>query len=323
MKKAILFFIGLCITVILQAQVQMTLRHASKAPVIDGYIDDVDDPWGALIPLTVRNPASTTSGMTAKFQILTSSDAFYVAVVVEDATPSNDATAIVNSYERDCSEIFFSMDTVTKPDGAYKTGCWQIRTQREGEDLVDGNSGANTWSVSTLTADPNFKVASETSATEYIQELVLPYSILTAEMEPAWNYQFFRFDIAVADNTTGVAGGRTEQRYWYGHNGLGDDHEWDNTKSLAIVKLPACCGTDRVKKGENLRIYPNPVTEGFCISGLEDKTTVQLADLDGKLKISKEVKGNETISVRSLPKGVYIVRITARTGIVERKLVKE
>jgi hypothetical protein len=242
MKKTFLILICLCITVILQGQVQITLKHASKAPVIDGYIDGVDDPWSTLIPLTVRNPASTTSGMTAKFQILTSSDAFYVAVVVEDATPSNDATAIVNSYERDCSEIFFSMDTVTEANGAYKAGCWQIRTQREGELLIDGNSGANTWSVATLTADPNFKVVSETSATEYIQELILPFSILTAGMEPAWNYKFFRFDIAVADNTTGVAGGRTEQRYWYGHNGLGDDHGWDNTRSLGVVKLPSCCG---------------------------------------------------------------------------------
>jgi len=214
------------------------------------------------------------------------------------------------------------MDTVTKTDGAYTVGCWHIRTQREGEILCDGNSGANTWSISTLTSDPNFKVSCETSKTEYVQEMILPFQVLTDGVDDQW-IKFIRFDICINDNTTGATGGQTEQRYWYGHNGLGDDHGSDNTRSLGIVKLPIDWGSNPLINDEKFRIYPNPVAEVFSISGLEDKAMVKIADMDGKLKISKEVKGNETISVSSLPKGVYIVWITTRTGKIERKLVKE
>jgi hypothetical protein len=417
MKKAILIFICLCFNFILQAQVSLHLWSAGKAPVVDGYIDDVDDPWRAFIDMNVRNRGGTTNDMTAKFQILDGYDAFYVAIVVEDATPGNDATAIPNSYERDCSEIFFSMDTVTGANGAYKKGCWQIRTQRAGEILNDGNSGANTWSIATLTNDPNFKVASKTSATEYVQELILPIDVLTEGMDPVWEGPFFRFDISVSDNTTGTAGGRTGQRFWWGHNGLGDDHEWDNTRSLGIAMLAwSCCGVDPVWEvspsmisitasegsnstvtlkssvawtatsdqtwlmvnpatgnsnatltltagvnttkeirmanvtitasgnpsktitvtqeagtgtglatisSEKINLYPNPVTDGFRVSGLRDKATICLTDLNGRLMFLKEVKGNETIPVNSLSQGIYIVWIINDTGSIKKKLVKE
>jgi len=431
MKKKLLILFSLCFSVILQAQVSKTVNvttgslsdgtkklgisNASKPPVIDGYIDAVDDPWGTFIDLSVRNPNSTTTSLNGIFNILSGTDAFYIAVVVQDATPNNDTTAIPNSYERDCSEVYFSMDTVTEANGAYKAGCWQIRTQRVGEILSDGNSGANTWSIATLTSDPDFQVASESSATEYCQEMILPYKVLTAGMDPRWNYQFFRFDISIADNTTGVAGGRTEQRYWYGNNGLGDDHGWDNTRSLGIVQLPACCGDDEVwevsptslsltafegsnstvnikssvawtatsdqtwlqvspaigtgnftvtltagvnntgetrkatitVKGsgvpsktiavtqaagtvgipsemeENLKIYPNPVTDGFSLLGLKDKATICITDLNGRLLLAKHISGNEKIPVHSLLPGLYFVKVITDAGIIKKKLVKK
>ena len=415
MKRTLLILISLCITVILQAQVQMIVPRAPRPPVVDGYIDDVEDHWGALIPLTVRNPGGTTFGMTAKFKIFEGDDAFYVAIVVEDATPGNDATAIPNTYERDCSEIFFSLDTVTEPNGTYKAGCWQIRTQREGETLNDGNSGNNTWSVATLLADPMFQVASVSSATEYVQELILPYDVLSDGMDPAWYPRFFRFDIAVSDNTTGSAGGRTEQRYWYGHNGLGDDHGWDNTRSLAIIQFPLmCCGEDPVwevnpdsislaapegsistvdikssvawtatsdqkwlklspvsgsgnatvtlragvnssretrnatititgsgvssktitviqqagavgitsQMEENIRIFPNPAKDGFSISGLKDQATICITDLNGRLLLTKQISGRETIPVSSLSSGLYFIKVITDAGTIKKKLVK-
>jgi hypothetical protein len=424
MKNAILIFICLCTTVIHQAQNPLSISRVYKAPCIDGYIDELEDPWDRFIDLTVRNPNSTTTGLQGKFNILVGRDALYIAIVVQDATPNNDTTLIPNSYERDCSEIYISMDTITEANGVYKAGCWLIRTQREGETLVDGNSGANTWSITTLTSDPNFQVASETSVTEYVQEMILPYDVLTAGMYPDWDYRYIRFDIAVADNTTGAAGGRTEQRYWYGNNGKGDNNELNNTRSFGIAKIgygydpaptlivspesvtiPAIggsnstvkikssvvwhamsneswltvnpssgnggdifecgtCGTTltltaqantitKIRKAtiyilspevnsetikvtqeagsvgfasemeENLKIYPNPVTDGFSILGLKEKATILIADLNGKQMLSKDVKANETIPVRSLPKGIYIVEIATHTGMIQQKLVKQ
>jgi hypothetical protein len=289
-----------------QAQVKMEIPAASKAPVVDGYLDDVDDPWGTLIDMTVRNPAGTTTGMTAKFKLLAGADAFYVAIVAEDATPSNDATAITNSYERDCSEMFFAMDTLTGAAGAYVTGCWQVRIQREGETLIDGNSGANTWSVATLTADPNFKYAAETSATEWIAELIYPYATLEAGMDPAWVRQFIRFDLGVSDNTTGAAGGRTEQRYWYGHDGLGDDHGWDNTKALAICKMPsevAIVGVTSLNAVKASAFVSNNVLNVKNVNGV-----VSIYNVKGSLIRSSVINGNGSIAIADLQSGMYIVK---------------
>jgi hypothetical protein len=289
--------------VMTQAQVKMEIPKATKAPVVDGYLDDVDDPWGTLVDMTVRNPGGTTTGMTSKFKLLAGADAFYVAVVVEDATPSNDATAIPNSYERDCSEIFFSIDTVSMPVGAYKTGCWQVRIQREGETLIDGNSGANTWAVTTLTGDPNFKYAAETSATEWIAELIFPYATLAAGLDPAWDYGFTRFDIATADNTTGAAGGRTEQRYWYGHNGLGDDHGWDNTQAMAICKMPKLDAVTTLNNVKASAFVSNNVLNVKNVNGV-----VGIYNIKGSLVRTATVNGNGSIAIADLQSGMYIVK---------------
>lgn len=285
-----------------QAQVKMTLAKASKAPVVDGYLDDTDDPWAALTPMAVRNPAGTTTAMTASFNLLASDEAFYLAVKVEDATPNDDATAIPNTYERDCTETFFSMDTVTAAAGAYITGCWQIRTLREGDALNDGNSGANTWTIATLLADPMFACASASSATEYIQELVLPKGVLSDGMDPAWDGKFVRFDVAAADNTTGVAGGRTEQRYWFGHDGLGDDGGWNNTRAMGIVALPtgAVSSLNAVKASAFVK---NNILNVKNVNGV-----VNVYNVKGALVRKSVINGNGTIEVADLASGLYIVK---------------
>jgi len=338
MKRAIYLSFFLSISVLLQAKdsetVDLTggslmketpflqIYYTSQPPIIDGFIDDVVDPWRQFVDLSVRNPNSTTSGMTGKFNILVGSDSFYLALIIQDATANSDTTAIPNSFGRDCTEIYFAMDTVTEKNGAYKAGCWQIRTQREGVFLNDGNSGANTWSIATLTNSSGFKVASVTSATEYIQEFVLPLSVLTEGMGKGWDKKFFRFDMAVADNTTGAPGGRTEQRFWCGNNGLGDDQGWNNTKSFGIVSLPVVCNSKLSKERANLRIFPNPVMDIFHIDKLKDIATICLTDLNGKVLLTKQVSGNEPIPVGSLSPGLYFIKIITDEGIVKMKMVK-
>jgi hypothetical protein len=280
----------------------MTLKMAAKAPVVDGYLDDAEDPWAALTPMAVRNPGGTTTGMTGSFNLLDSKDAFYLAVKIEDATPNNDATAIPNTYERDCTETLFSMDTVTAAAGAYITGCWQIRTQREGDALNDGNSGANTWAITALLADPMFAVASASSATEYIQEIVLPKGVLSDAMDPAWDKAFVRFDVGAADNTTGVAGGRTEQRYWYGHDGLGDDGGWNNTKAMGIVKL-AGTSVSSLKTVQGSAFVKNNILNVKNVNGV-----VNIYNVKGTLVRKSVINGNGTIEVADLASGLYIVK---------------
>jgi len=212
----------------------LIVYHTPVAPIVDGVVD-ANDPWtDDWIPLSETYMNSTTFAMSSKFQIMAGDDAFYVAIVVNDATPNNDPSKIPNSYDRDCNELYFSMDTLSgEYDGAYKTGCWQIRTQREGEILNDGNSGANYWNINSLINNPDYQVASVISSTEYTQEFILPFSALTEGMNPAWDGKFFRFDIATADNTTGVAGGRTQQQFWHSNT----DNQWHDTRCFGIAML--------------------------------------------------------------------------------------
>lgn len=73
---------------------------------------------------------------------------------------------------------------------------------------------------------------------------------------------------------------------------------------------------------ESVTIYPNPVTEGFQINGLEGTGTVTLINLSGKIILTKQVEANDYISIGSLPKGVYIAKIKTAKGFIERKFLK-
>jgi hypothetical protein len=72
-----------------------------------------------------------------------------------------------------------------------------------------------------------------------------------------------------------------------------------------------------------VNIYPNPVTDGFQITGLSGTYTLTLTDLNGRTLFAKILIGNEYISVSSLPKGLYVAKITSSGGTIEKKLLKQ
>ena len=73
----------------------------------------------------------------------------------------------------------------------------------------------------------------------------------------------------------------------------------------------------------SINLYPNPIKESFQISGLEGMGTMTLLDLNGKTILTKQVIGNESISVGTLPKGLYILKIITNEGTFELKVVKD
>jgi hypothetical protein len=66
-------------------------------------------------------------------------------------------------------------------------------------------------------------------------------------------------------------------------------------------------------------IYPNPVSEGFRISGITAPAQVIVTDVNGKTVLRKTVGDDESIAVGHLPRGVYLVNVNGET----RKIVKE
>jgi len=74
---------------------------------------------------------------------------------------------------------------------------------------------------------------------------------------------------------------------------------------------------------ESVNIFPNPMTDGFYVNGLEGAGTLVITDLRGNALFSKQVKANDYVSVGYFPKGVYIVKIDTDKGIIDRKVIKE
>lgn len=67
---------------------------------------------------------------------------------------------------------------------------------------------------------------------------------------------------------------------------------------------------------ENVKLYPNPTTDTFSISGLNGKSTIKLYDLNGRLLIKKEnYIPNTEIEISYLESAMYMVRIINSEGI--------
>lgn len=73
------------------------------------------------------------------------------------------------------------------------------------------------------------------------------------------------------------------------------------------------------QKSVNLNVFPNPVIDGFSISGDADIKNIQLYDISGRLVEEFSVK-NTVYNISHLPKGVYVVKINNENTL---KLIKE
>lgn len=209
---------------------ELTISKASSTPVIDGDISDWPDTW---VNMDLTTTFSTSFSMTAKFQMKYDSNNLYFVAVVVDETPNNDEVNIP-SYFRDCIEFFISMDT-SRGDGSYKEGVWQVRKQRSPESGgIDGNygleGGGNSWSVSPLLENTNFKAISNESSYQYIVEMQLPWNVLTFNMSN-WDKKQFAFDVSASDNSDGS--NRTQMNFWNNNS----DTQWKNTNSFGLVYL--------------------------------------------------------------------------------------
>jgi len=70
-------------------------------------------------------------------------------------------------------------------------------------------------------------------------------------------------------------------------------------------------------------IYPNPATDGFYI-GLDGKNaSVSIFNLNGMLVMSRSAVDKSLISISTLPRGMYIVKIKTEGNTIERKLIKK
>lgn len=69
----------------------------------------------------------------------------------------------------------------------------------------------------------------------------------------------------------------------------------------------------------DLRIFPNPVSEQFYISGLMEPALLTIFDVSGRLVLSKQVSEGDLIDIRHLSKGIYLVKANEQTFKVIKK----
>lgn len=74
--------------------------------------------------------------------------------------------------------------------------------------------------------------------------------------------------------------------------------------------------------GENkasLKMYPNPATDYFKISGLKEKSLLQIYSLSGQLLHSQNYSPDANVDVSQLKSGVYLIQINQVTFKLIRK----
>ena len=69
-----------------------------------------------------------------------------------------------------------------------------------------------------------------------------------------------------------------------------------------------------------IELYPNPANTSFSVTIVEP-AVVHVFSLEGQLLISKNIVGNESISLNAIPAGIYIVKIQTNNTIVTRSLI--
>ena len=77
-----------------------------------------------------------------------------------------------------------------------------------------------------------------------------------------------------------------------------------------------------MNQSDNISLFPNPANNDFSVKGINGERQLDLFDLTGKQVLSTKTTGENSISVSSLPVGVYVVKIITEGGVIEKKLVK-
>jgi hypothetical protein len=84
----------------------------------------------------------------------------------------------------------------------------------------------------------------------------------------------------------------------------------------------ALAGIENINLKPKINIYPNPAQNNFTVEvSNNDKQTVQLFDVNGKLILTQTIIDKTTIDVSNLNSGVYNLGLLSSIGVVNKKLV--
>ncbi len=73
----------------------------------------------------------------------------------------------------------------------------------------------------------------------------------------------------------------------------------------------------------SIDFYPNPVKDRLTVNGLTESGILTLTNLNGSVVLTKQITGNEYVSMSNLPKGIYIAKIETKSFTTEHKIIKK
>lgn len=274
----------------------MMVIPKNGAATVDAFVDPDDDPWqdDAWIEYDVTDkPSNTTFDASARFQMSWDDDFISVVFEVQDATENMDPAAIEATHERDNVEIFFHMSAEKPTETAYETHTWQIRFQRDNH-LVEPDR---------LIEAEGFEVETFPESTMYTIEANIPFATLADESGWTTADEFFYMHTSVGDNTTGAAGGRTQQLFWLEHN---EDNMWQDKTLFKRVQLgPGTVGINsKVANVEASAYVHNNTLKLKNVQG-----EIAIYNINGAMVKKAMVNpGQSSMDISDLKTGVYVVR---------------
>jgi hypothetical protein len=88
----------------------------------------------------------------------------------------------------------------------------------------------------------------------------------------------------------------------------------------SVLKYDRKVGINSLK-AESINIYPNPTRDILYIEGAY-YATVSIFDNNGRLVLTKELKGSSGLNVQMLPKGLYVIKVISNDKIGVSRFVK-
>jgi lysozyme len=146
-------------------------------------------------------------------------------------------------------------------------------------------------------------------------------------------YNLREFDCADPDGNVKVektlTGLNIGQTYWIRIYDFGLTQPPLGNGGFNICVSQINTATESPKFDERIKIYPNPTTGKFEVSGFEDfgsNLTIDIINFDGKIIYSKVISNQESlisIDLSNHPNGLYLVRFSNEKTTFIRKLIKK
>jgi hypothetical protein len=288
MKRLIFTLLAGCAVFGMVNAKTLTIQPAAGPVTIDGYTDE--DAWNAcpnFINMEELKGEVGDKNNTAKFKVIYDAKNLYVYIEVIDATL--DTSNSTNSYEKDCVEVFVSLDTLSQaysPDGSNSSHQFRKVFGR----AIEGDGNPNARGV---------KVEEVEITGGRAQEWLIPFDSLATQIKDPtkWDKRNIRFELQNADND---GAGRKSQLFWNSNS----DVQYNNTTTQGYGVLLWTLNVKQVAANNEISFSNNLIKAN-------SSTTIKVYNTAGMLvKVANNVN---QLNVADLKSGIYAATANNQT----------